>query len=89
MADTQDLILAELQALRSDFNFTARNFSERVSTLESGMHGLLGNGQPGRVAVMEAAVTALNQWRWWVIGCAAGSSSFVSIAAWLLLEAKK
>jgi hypothetical protein len=42
---TQELILAELQLLRGDFNSFARTTGERVSSLETDVHGLVGNGQ--------------------------------------------
>jgi hypothetical protein len=61
---TQDLILDELRALRSDFNAYARDTGERVSSLETDMHALVGNGNPGRVAVLESAVAKLTQWKW-------------------------
>jgi hypothetical protein len=62
MADsTQDLILLELRSLREDFNNYARETCERVSVLEAGMHGVLGNGQPGRLALVERAVSKLSQ----------------------------
>jgi hypothetical protein len=86
---TQDLILDELRALRSDFNTYARDTGERVSSLETDMHDLKGNGQPGRVALLEAAVDALKQWRWWLIGAAAGGGGVISVLAWVVLEGKK
>jgi hypothetical protein len=86
---TQDLILGELRALRSDFNTYARDTGERVSSLETDMHDLKGNGQPGRVALLEAAVDALKQWRWWWIGAAAGSGGVISVLAWVVSEGKK
>ena len=89
MADTQDLILAALQLLRADFNTYARETGERVSALETDVHGLVGNGQPGRVALLEKAVDKLSQWRWYVIGTAFGSVSVVSAIAWVIAEGHK
>lgn len=86
---TQDLILDELRALRSDFNLYARETGERVSSLETDVHGLVGNGQPGRVALLERAVERLIQWRWWVVGAAAGGSGVISILAWIMSETWK
>jgi hypothetical protein len=68
---SQDLILDELRALRSDFNTFARDTGERVSVLETDVHGLVGNGRPGRVDRLESAVQRLKQWRWWLVGAAA------------------
>jgi hypothetical protein len=89
MADTQDLILAELQLLRADFQTYARETGERVTALETEMHSLAGNGQPGRVSSLETAVSKLSQWRWWVVGAAAGSGGVVSILAWIITEIHK
>jgi len=50
---TQELILDELRALRSDFNTYARDTGERVSSLETDMHDLKGNGQPGMRSLQE------------------------------------
>ena len=60
-----DLILAEMQLLRADFNTFARVTGERVSSLETDMHDLKGNGQPGRVGLLERSVTKLSQRMWW------------------------
>jgi hypothetical protein len=89
MQDTQEIILGELRALRSDFNSYARDTGERVSVLETDMHTLVGNGNPGRVSLLEAAVSKLSQWRWWLVGVAAGSSGVVSILAWLVSGGRK
>jgi hypothetical protein len=86
---TQDLILDELRALRGDFNNFARDTGERVAVLENDVHGLCGNGQPGRVALLEIAVAKLSQWRWWVVGAAAGSTGVITAVAWVIAEAKK
>jgi hypothetical protein len=85
---TQDIILEELRALRGDFNSFAREHGERVSVLETGLSGLLGNGQPGRVTTIERGLEALTRWRWWVVGAAAGSSAVISVLAWVV-EAHK
>lgn len=84
MEDTQSLILSELRSLREDFNSYARETGERIATLETDMHALVGNGQPGRVSDLEQAVRKLSQWRWWVVGCAAGSSGVISVIAWII-----
>jgi hypothetical protein len=86
---TQDLILTELRSLREDFHSFARETAERVSSLETEMHSLIGNGQPGRIALLERAVSKLSQWRWWVIGAAAGGSGVISVIAWMATEASR
>lgn len=84
--DTQELILEELRQLRNDFNMYARETGERIAALERDSHDLVGNGQPGRVAHLERAVAKLLQWRWWMIGAAAGSSGVISMLAWMASE---
>jgi hypothetical protein len=86
---TQDLILEELRALRNDFNTYARDTGERVASLETDMHALVGNGNPGRVALIEASVAKLSQWRWYVIGTAFGGGTVVSALAYLIVEGRK
>ena len=86
---TQELILDELRLLRNDFNTFARDTGERVATLESDVHGLVGNGQPGRVALLERAVDKLTQWRWWLVGAAAGGGGVISAVAWVIAETNK
>lgn len=82
--DTSDIILAELRELRADFNDFARKSGERLSSLERDNYALLGNGQPGRIALIEAAVETLKQWRWKVVGIATGVSGVCSVLAWIL-----
>jgi hypothetical protein len=79
-----DLILSELQALRKDFNKYARDMESRTTAIETQMYSLMGNGQPGRIAIIEKAVERLNRWRWWLVGVAAGCSSLIGVIAWLI-----
>jgi len=85
MEDTQSLILSELRSLREDFNSYARESGERISSLEVHVKtGITGNGQPSRLQVLEAAVEKLQQWRWYLLGAAAGISGIVSCLAWIV-----
>jgi hypothetical protein len=84
-----ELLLAEMQMLRADFNNFARNTGERISSLETDMHDLKGNGQPGRVGLLERSVAKLSQRMWWAIGVAAGGSGVISALAWVVSEARK
>jgi len=84
MPTTLDLILEEVRSLRTDYNAHARDTGERLSALEMGMHDLRGNGQPGRITLLEDAVEKLQQWRWWLIGAAAGVSGMVTGLAWMI-----
>lgn len=82
--DVQRLILTELQALRADYNIHARETGERLSALESQMHSLVGNGQPGRIAVVEHAVERLKAWRWKMAGVAAACSMVCVAISWII-----
>jgi len=44
-------------------------------------YSLVGNGQPGRIALLERAVESLSHWRWWVVGAAAGSGAVIAAIA--------
>jgi hypothetical protein len=88
--DTQELILNELRDLRSDYNKSSRETGERLSSLEAQVRsGITGNGQPSRLQRIEDAVSRLQNWRWYLIGVAAGVSGVVSCLAWYLIEAGK
>lgn len=90
MQDTSELILQELQLLRSDFNSFARDTGERVSSLEIQVkQGVTGNGQPSRLQVVEDRIDSLMQWRWWVVGAAAGSGAVISVIAWMVEIARR
>lgn len=80
---TTDIILEELRALRADYNTHARDTGERLAKLEEQVYSLCGNGKPGRVAALESAVQALQQWRWYVLGAGAATSAVVVCAAWM------
>lgn len=86
---TNDMLLDEIRSLRQDFNQFARETGERISTTEADLHGLMGNGQPGRVSTLETAVSNLYAWRWQVIGAAAGSSAIISVIAWFITAVHK
>jgi hypothetical protein len=86
MQDTLSLILSEVQSLRADYNTNARETGERLASLETSMYSLVGNGQPGRITLLERAVQKLQQWRWWVVGAAAGVSGVVSVVAWIVTK---
>jgi hypothetical protein len=87
--DSTQLILDELRALRADFNNFSRDTGERVSSLETDMHDLKGNGQPGRVGLLERSVTLISQRMWWSIGATAGVSGAISALAWVITESRK
>jgi hypothetical protein len=49
-------VLTALTSTRYD-----RDTGERVASLETDVHGSVGNGNPGRVAMVELAVAKLTQ----------------------------
>jgi hypothetical protein len=88
MDSTQELILAELRALRDDLNGFTRSIGERMATVETQMYTLVGNGQPGRVGLLERSVQKLQEWRWKMLGVSAGVGGVASLVAWLLTPHK-
>jgi hypothetical protein len=66
-----------------------RNLYCSDPALETDLHGLMGNGQTGRVTLPELAVAKLSQWPWWVVGADAGSGGVVSILARIATERRK
>lgn len=86
MQDTQELILAELRELRTDYNTHARETGERLASLESKMKFLIGNGQPGRISIIETSLIRLQAWRWKIMGAAAGVSGLVSALGWVIVR---
>lgn len=57
--------------------------------IETDMHSLMGNGNPGRIALIERSVETLKKWRWWVAGAAAGGGGVISVLAWIITEIHK
>lgn len=98
--DTQieQLILSEIQGLRSELqDFRAETHTwqqeagERVAALETSMKAVVGNGQPGRLQLVEKAaaangqaIAALERWKYKTIGMAMGVSGVVTAIAWVV-----
>jgi hypothetical protein len=87
-ANDTGLILDELRSLRNDFNRFARDTGSRIAVNEKDLHDLLGNGQPGRMARIEERVDRLMEWRWWLVGAAAGGGGVVSVLGWVITTLK-
>jgi hypothetical protein len=79
-----DQILTEIRELRKDFNKYALDMESRTTTLETEMHSLMGNGNPGRITLLERAVDKLNGFKWWLFGAAAGCSGLMGLIGWLI-----
>lgn len=84
-ADVSELILAEVRELQRSVNENIRVTGERLSALETSMRALIGNGNPGRITLLERAVTRLQEWRWKMLGIYMGASAVVSVIAWLVV----
>jgi len=84
MDDLSSVILTELRALRDDFTKYTHDTTERLTKLETQMYAVVGNGKPGRLGLAEEAIESLKQWRWWIIGAGAGSSTVISALAWFI-----
>lgn len=56
-----------------------RLIGERLAKLETHMESLVGNGQPGRLTVVENKVSELQRWRWRIAGIATGLSAALTV----------
>jgi hypothetical protein len=63
-----DQLLIELRGMRSDL----LGHAERLSAIETLLHSIAGNGQPGRLTTLESKVSRLIEWKYWLMGAAAG-----------------
>jgi hypothetical protein len=87
MTDTDLIIQAlndlrrEMRDMRADFNSFSQDCGARLSTVETSVHSLVGNGQPGRVGLLEAAHYALSKKVSWMWGWAAGAGAAVGLFA--------
>ena len=81
--DTGEILLQEFRDFRAEINQWRSETTERVTTLEAQTHDLCGNGQPGRMSRCEAAVSALQSWRWYLLGASSGVSGLSCLAGWL------
>jgi hypothetical protein len=80
-----EVVLIELRELRTDFNKTMRETGERLASLEAQLHAVLGNGQPGRLTLVEQSCKELSAFRWKAIGyCTATATVASTVAAFLL-----
>lgn len=84
----EQLILDELRAFRDDFNDTTRDILQRVSSLETDNHAIMGNGNPGRMALAEKSIGSLKAWRWKVCGVCVGGSAIISVVVTVIKLAK-
>jgi hypothetical protein len=64
----EDQLLNEMRGLRADLV----GHAERLAGIEAILHSIAGNGQPGRLTNLETKVSRLNEFRYWLLGAAAG-----------------
>jgi hypothetical protein len=69
---------SEIRDIRSDYNEHARVTGERLATIEANLKSIIGNGQKGRLTLLEEAVEALNKWKWLCVGAASALSTVIS-----------
>ena len=74
----EEVILSELRALTVTVNELAADSKQRITSLETQVHPLFDNGQPGRCNVMEKRVAALEHWKTYMSGINATVSAAVS-----------
>lgn len=79
-------LLTELRDFRRDIAAWQQDTGERVAALETQMKDVVGNGQPGRLTLAERSISALQSWRWWQVGAAAGVSGVFSILGWVIVR---
>ncbi len=84
--DITTLILTEVRELRADVVANTIANGERLAALETSMKALTGNGQPGRMSVVEEQVKDLQAWRWKMLGICTGASSVISILGYLIFH---
>jgi uncharacterized protein involved in exopolysaccharide biosynthesis len=75
-------IRAEISALRSETAGLRTDLGERLAVAESQIEDVLGNGQPGRLKIVEDAVAALLNYRFWLLGVAATVGVVAAIVGW-------
>lgn len=80
-----DQLLAELRGLRSDLV----GHAERLSAIETLLHSIAGNGQPGRLTTLEMKVSRLIEWKYWLMGAAAGLGITGGLLEHILFHALK
>ena len=82
---TTQVILAELREIRGEMQQNQIDVVQRLASLEAQMKSLLGNGQPGRIGALESAISAVNRFKYTVVGYAMGVAGLVSLGTTLLL----
>jgi hypothetical protein len=75
------VILDEVRAIRIENS----DFRERIKALETELHPIIGNGQPGRLTVAEKKINDLYSYLWRALG-AIGALSASGGFIWALVK---
>jgi hypothetical protein len=91
--EVRTMLIDVVQRLSSLETIPARiavvdDMAQRVATLESQTKTVLGNGQPGRLTLVEQSVKELQSWRWRMAGIATASSAVVSALVAVMVKFK-
>jgi hypothetical protein len=79
---------SEFRGFRNEFSDWKVETAERIGPLETQVKsGITGNGQPSRLAVLEAEVSKLNQFKFWLLGAAAAVGSAFGAGVNILISA--
>jgi hypothetical protein len=85
-----DLIIAEVRAVGCKLDALTQKVDgnmERTAVLEVKTKPLFSDGQPGEIENLKTRVSALENWRHWVLGIAAAIGALLGAAAtWLGLS---
>lgn len=82
-ATLSNLILSEFREYRGhDTSWKLDNTAKMGALQASVRSGLDGNGQPSRVAVLEAKVEMLQKFQWKLLGIASALGSIAAVLGW-------
>jgi hypothetical protein len=80
----------EMRDMRSDLTDFRTDVGERLSSVETSVHSLEGNGQPGRVGILETSLSAPKTKVSYMWGYAVGAGAVVGLfAGGVLVEVLK
>ena len=80
----QQLILEEVREIRASLDDHRTESVQRLTALETQLSSIVGNGQPGRLTILETKIGALEHWKHTTTGIYLGISGLVSAATGFL-----
>jgi hypothetical protein len=82
LQEFRDIRNIDLKDLREQVAKINTDAESRLTVLEAHVKsGITGNGSPSRLSVIEKKMEGILEYKYWLVGIAAGVSGFVSIAA--------